>query len=161
MMGESKRRRERQEQKQSAKRATHEKHSGSGPLTNPLADGSASVSSSRPRVPLGSMLVVALTVLSGVFWFFAPHWYVSLMTGDGTDRVARWCWMLALVSVFGLRRCLTVCPHESLDVSTLIMILFHPGDVGIGVGGLWINRRWWSTGIGRCAKCWAAHRSAR
>src|SRR6476659_4397642 len=40
------------------------------------------------------------------------------------------------VSVFGLRRYLTVCSHESLDVSAVIMILCHPGDVGVGVGGL-------------------------
>jgi hypothetical protein len=65
------------------------------------------------------------------------------------------------VSVFGLRRYLTVCSHESLDVSAVIMILCHPGDVGVGVGGLWIKSRWWSTGIGRYARWWAAHRSAR
>jgi hypothetical protein len=37
--------------------------------------------------------------------------------------------------------------------------LVPPGLVGVGVGGLWIKRRWWSTGIGRYARCWAAHGS--
>ena len=41
------------------------------------------------------------------------------------------------------------------------MIFVPSGFVGGGVGRLWISRRWWGTGIGRCARCWAARRSVR
>jgi hypothetical protein len=65
------------------------------------------------------------------------------------------------LSVCGLGRCLTVCSQEKLDVSVLLVILFRPVLSVSEQGGLWIKRRWWSTGIGRYARCWAAHRSVR
>ncbi|MDT5258811.1 MAG: hypothetical protein QOD10_3891, partial [Mycobacterium sp.] len=71
--------------------------------------------------------------------------FFGYVSGCGSGRaIAGETWFRCTVSLFGLKRCLTVCSHESLDVSALIMILFRPvlsvaewaGCGSAGVGGV-------------------------
>ena len=39
--------------------------------------------------------------------------------------------------------------------------IFWPGGGWQPIGGPWISRLWWSTGTGRCGRCWAVPRSER
>ena len=43
----------------------------------------------------------------------------------------------------------------------MIVDLLARRGLAAGTGGLWIDRRWLSTGTGRCGRCWAVPRSAR